>query len=265
MRFAGMLAVAAILVNIFAQQVHAQTADAAGLTEKIANGTGAGATLLLAGPEAELPLGVRYADLTEAQRGRFKAALPSLATEDDPPFPLDGFVSLVQALLPPQSIKMADGELKLVVTVTAQGDPDTIAVLRTPDSELAQIAARVLAQQRYRPGRCAGKPCGASLPVQVQLVRYDRTVEGACTEPPSYPSQAIRALATGSTELLLRVSPQGKVVDRLVTRSAGRSREHKLLDQALIDYVDGQTFAHGERDGVQVGGWTKLSFAWRLE
>jgi TonB family protein len=48
----------------------------------------------------------------------------------------------------------------------------------------------------------------------------------------SYPPAAARSQAQGTTEIEVELASDGKVIASKIVRSSGRSREHKILDEA---------------------------------
>jgi protein TonB len=90
---------------------------------------------------------------------------------------------------------------------------------------------------------------------------------GSC-ERPSYPAAAQRAEAKGTTKIRFTVDAQG-VVDpskTTIERSAGSSREHKMLDRAAAEALGKCRFKPGtDENGKPVGGTTVVEYVWNLE
>lgn len=83
---------------------------------------------------------------------------------------------------------------------------------------------------------------------------------------PEYPAAATRASATGTTRIKFTVDPAGKMTNAEVTRSAGASREHKLLDRTALDALSNCTFRAGrDSSGQAVGAAFLVDWVWKLE
>ncbi len=87
-------------------------------------------------------------------------------------------------------------------------------------------------------------------------------------ERPSYPAAAQRAEAKGTTKIRFTVDAQG-VVDpskTVIERSAGGSREHKMLDRAAAEALGKCHFKPGtDENGKPIGGTTVVDYVWNLE
>jgi protein TonB len=81
-----------------------------------------------------------------------------------------------------------------------------------------------------------------------------------------YPAAALRAEATGMTVIRFTVGPDGKVESSQIVRSAGPSREHKMLDRVAQAKLSECTFKPGiDENGRAVGGTTQVEFVWKIE
>jgi protein TonB len=99
----------------------------------------------------------------------------------------------------------------------------------------------------------------------VDLSRPPRMDAAACTRP-DYPRAARRAEATGTTRLRLQIDASGRVVSTQVLQSAGRSREHRLLDRAAATALSQCRFEGGrDAQGRPTGGHTTVEYVWTLE
>lgn len=83
---------------------------------------------------------------------------------------------------------------------------------------------------------------------------------------PGYPTQAVRAMAQGTTTVVFTVDAGGKLVDGAVLKSAGETRAHKLLDQQTLRVFASCGFVAGaDADGRPVTTRLKLTYTWKLE
>jgi protein TonB len=85
-------------------------------------------------------------------------------------------------------------------------------------------------------------------------------------EKPEYPAAALRAEATGTTKIRFTVDASGKVSKAEVERSAGPSREHRLLDRTAIEALSKCPFKPGtDEAGQPVGATTVVEYVWKTE
>ena len=81
-----------------------------------------------------------------------------------------------------------------------------------------------------------------------------------------YPAAARRAEATGTTKVRFTVGADGKLSGAEVVKSAGPTREHKMLDRVALAKLGECTFTPGIDDhGKPVGGSFDVEYVWRLE
>jgi len=82
---------------------------------------------------------------------------------------------------------------------------------------------------------------------------------------PEYPAAALRADATGVTRVAFVVDAAGRVAGAQVVRSAGGTREHKLLDGAAVEALSQCPFKPGaDEAGRAVGGNAHVEYTWTL-
>ncbi len=135
------------------------------------------------------------------------------------------------------------------VVVDEQVRPEASA---RPESGLPMDAVPPLV-----PGASASswRPASAQAPM-IDVSHCDR---------PDYPVAAARAGATGTTVVAFAVDALGHVSGAQVLRSAGPSREHKLLDRAAVDALGKCAFKAGvDESGQPVGGNASVEYAWTL-
>ena len=80
-----------------------------------------------------------------------------------------------------------------------------------------------------------------------------------------YPSAAVRAEATGTTRIKFTVDATGKLSGAEVVKSAGRSREHKMLDRLALSKLSDCSFKAGsDETGRAVGASFEVEYVWKL-
>jgi periplasmic protein TonB len=84
---------------------------------------------------------------------------------------------------------------------------------------------------------------------------------------PEYPPAAARAEISGvTTTIRFSVDANGKLAGSEIVKSAGSSREHKLLDRAALSALSGCTFTAGrDTEGRPVGAAFNVEYVWKLE
>lgn len=81
-----------------------------------------------------------------------------------------------------------------------------------------------------------------------------------------YPPTARRAEATGTTRLRFTIDAAGVLTRSEIVRSAGPTREHRLLDKVAENRLAGCAFTAGmDETGQAVGGTFEVEYVWRLE
>ena len=80
-----------------------------------------------------------------------------------------------------------------------------------------------------------------------------------------YPAAATRAEATGTTKVRFNVGADGKLAGAEVVKSAGPSREHKMLDRVAVAKLSECTFKPGlDENGRAIGGSFDVEYVWKL-
>jgi protein TonB len=86
----------------------------------------------------------------------------------------------------------------------------------------------------------------------------------AC-ERPAYPSAARRADATGTVVVFYTADTTGSITEARVEKSAGPTREHKMLDRATLEAVKACKVVPGTVDGKPETLSGRVTYVWRLE
>jgi protein TonB len=134
------------------------------------------------------------------------------------------------------------------ITVQTQTPPPAAPVTITPPAPPAPPAPAAPA-----PVRRAAQP--AALNVQTCAPQAD-----------DYPAAALRAEATGTTRIRFTIDASGKMVSSEVVRSAGSSREHRMLDRIALTKLSECRFSPGrDETGAATGGTTEVEYVWRIQ
>lgn len=91
-------------------------------------------------------------------------------------------------------------------------------------------------------------------------------VQACAPTADDYPVSARRAEAAGTTRLRFTVSAAGALVGSEIVRSAGPSRDHKLLDRIAQTKLAGCSFGAGvDENGRAIGGTFEVDYVWKLD
>ncbi|MGK5023715.1 hypothetical protein [Janthinobacterium sp. RB2R34] len=110
-----------------------------------------------------------YAELTPDQQALVKSFYEILQEDDAPPYPEKGMVQITRAMGKLISYGHIEGILRANVSINEAGVPQSVTVLKSPDSEAAKLAGSILMLIKYTPGRCAGQPCAMMVPFNYSL------------------------------------------------------------------------------------------------
>ncbi len=119
---------------------------------------------------ADIPLDKTYAQLSEAEKNRFKAAYEPMRPGDEPPFPEHGLGPLYATISKANDKIQAVGVLEMAVTIDSTGTPTKIEVYRSPDPDLTAVAARIALLTKFKPAICSGQPCTMAFPFSLNIV-----------------------------------------------------------------------------------------------
>ncbi len=131
-----------------------------------------------------------------------------------------------------------------ITTVTVAPPPTAVTVVAAPPPVAAAPPA---------PPRVAARPAIANA--------------SACApKAEDYPAAAVRAEATGTTKIRFTIGADGRVTASEIARSAGPSREHKMLDRLAQSKLSDCQFRPGTDDhGKPVGASFDVEYVWKLD
>lgn len=91
-------------------------------------------------------------------------------------------------------------------------------------------------------------------------------VQACAPRGEDYPAAARKVEATGTTRLRFTIDATGALMRTEVVRSAGASREHRLLDNTAASMLAGCAFTAGiDENGRAAGGTFEVDYVWKLE
>jgi periplasmic protein TonB len=91
-------------------------------------------------------------------------------------------------------------------------------------------------------------------------------VSSCAPKAEDYPVAAIRAEAIGTTKVRFTIDATGKMTKAEVVKSAGGSREHRMLDRVAIDKLSTCKFKPGiDATGKPTGGSFDVEYVWKLQ
>lgn len=148
------------------------------------------------------------------------------------------------AFVPPPEVQVAQPQAPTITTTNVQPPPQEVKI---------SPAAPAVQAPPAPPARAA-RPAIADI--------------NACAPKGSdYPLAAARANATGTTRVRFTVDANGKLAGRPeVVKSAGPSREHRLLDRVAVDKLSECSFKPGiDENGHPAGGTFEFEYVWTLQ
>lgn len=147
------------------------------------------------------------------------------------------------SFVPPPEVQIANPAPAPAITVTREAPPPAPPVAIAPPPAPAAPPAPAVVRQ--------------AVPARIDV--------SSC-EKPEYPSAATRAEATGVTKIRFTVDATGKVSKADLEKSAGSSREHRLLDRAAVEALSKCPFKPGmDEHGKPMGAIAIVEYVWKLD
>jgi protein TonB len=145
-----------------------------------------------------------------------------------------------------------------VVVAPPPAPAPTITTVQTPPPAPAPVT--------IAPPPAVEAPPAPPPPPRVAARPAIGNVQSCAPRNEDYPPAALRAEATGTTKIRFTVGPDGKLVSSQIVRSAGASREHKMLDRVAQAKLAECTFKPGiDENGRAVGGSFDVEYVWKIE
>ncbi len=155
---------------------------------------------------------------------------------------------------PPPPSFVPPPEVNVNPPPTPQPTITTTTVAPPPAPVFIQPAPSTAAPAPPAPPRAAARPAIAN-------------VSACAPTSDDYPPAARRSEATGTTRIRFQVGADGRLAGAPeIVRSAGSSREHKMLDRLAASKLAECTFKAGvDENGRPAGGSFEVEYVWKLD
>ena len=110
-----------------------------------------------------------YATSPTFFKSRFRSLFHGLAETDEPPCPMWGMEDLLIQARQAQTKYPSTGDLRMMISVSADGTPTKVDVLHSSSTEIHMAAIALGMQLRFSPASCAGQACAMSFPVHLRF------------------------------------------------------------------------------------------------
>ena len=170
--FATRLMALALLVGIASTPgtLMAQTAAPAPIYKTFQERQKLGSMIRNGSTTSPIAVNHTYDQLSAADRAVLFGYFQKMGPGDEPPFPLYGIGPIFRAMFNDTSAQgLESGEVLVLVEVDAEGKGVGAKVSGAKTTEMARFLGSVAALERYKPARCAGKPCAGSFPLLVTI------------------------------------------------------------------------------------------------
>jgi periplasmic protein TonB len=148
----------------------------------------------------------------------------------------------------------------VITTVTTPPPPAPVTLAPPPSPVVAPPAPPAPAPPPPAP------PPPAPPPPRAVATAAIGNVQSCKPTPEDYPSAAVKAEAIGTTRIRFTVGANGKLVNSEVVKSAGPTREHRLLDRVTLTKLSECSFKAGvDENGKAVGGTFEVEYVWKLD
>jgi hypothetical protein len=113
---------------------------------------------------SRLPFDKTYEELSAQQLATLRDSYSHLAANDEPPYPEGGLARIGTEISRLPHNPAAHGPLVITVRVDDQGVAQSAAIYKSPDDDLASAIVAIVIKAKYKPAKCAGKPCPMEFP-----------------------------------------------------------------------------------------------------
>ncbi len=145
----------------------------------------------------------------------------------------------------------------VITTVTTPPPPAPVTIAPPPSPVVAPPAPPAPAPPPAPPA--PPKPRAVARPAIAN-------VQSCAPKADDYPGPALKSEATGTTRIRFTVGSDGKMVNSEVIKSAGPTREHRLLDRVAQTKLSECSFKPGaDENGAAVGGSFEVEYVWKID
>lgn len=174
---------------------------------------------------------------------------------ETPPPPPPEFAPPRPAFVPPPEVRITV-PAPIAPTITA-----TIAVAPPAPVTISPVLSAALPV----PAATAAPAVRAALPAPAVPTRTAPSLDFNKCEKPEYGAAAARAGVTGTVVVSYAMDTHGGISETKVERSAGASREHKMLDRLTVDAIIRCRGRPGTVDGTPEKLRGSVEYVWKLE
>jgi len=170
--FATRLMALALLVGIASTPgtLMAQTAAPAPIYKTFQERQKLGSMIRNGSTTSPIAVNHTYDQLSAADRAVLFGYFQKMGPGDEPPFPLYGIGPIIRSMFDVDIVgEWQAGDVLVLVEVDADGKGVSAKVSGVGTAETARYFATVAALEKYKPARCAGKPCAGSFPLLVTI------------------------------------------------------------------------------------------------
>lgn len=116
-----------------------------------------------------LPPHLSYEQLSAEDKRAVAASYPLMDPADEPPYYASGPQHLYKNLM--KFRNMGEGNVTVLVTVGPNGEAQSVKLIGSPSPEATKIVGHLFMQEKYKPGKCAGKPCTMMLQAAIHFTK----------------------------------------------------------------------------------------------
>ena len=114
-----------------------------------------------------------YAQLSKGQQALIREDFLLVHADDEPPFPLRGIGAVWATAASLQRKVLTTGVLRMNVLVDSDGNASSVQVYASPSPDVTKVGTFVVMKEKYKPAKCAGKPCAMVYPYAFYFIVDD--------------------------------------------------------------------------------------------
>lgn len=124
-----------------------------------------------------LPLNQTYAQMSPEYQQKLRSVYTSMADDDEPPFPVRGLGPSIAQLRDIHKHIGGMGEMKLILSVDAEGKVGDVSVYSASNERMAYYGAILLSKEKFKPGLCHGVPCAMEFMYRFEYAFFDDVID----------------------------------------------------------------------------------------